>query len=120
MLLLVMSLVDGIGQVKGIELMVKCELPRRYIAVDSIGGPERGPSCTLIGVLSSHRRQYGLTLSSLIVPQTRRLPVTTLIHVTFTNFTPLTTWQTQRHSLRHSKFSAYRRNTIALALSISP
>lgn len=37
-----MSPVDGIGQVKGIELMVKCELPRRYIAVDSLGGPERG------------------------------------------------------------------------------
>lgn len=29
-----MSPVDGIGQVKGIELMVKCELPRRYIAVE--------------------------------------------------------------------------------------
>lgn len=89
-MLLVMSLVGGIGQVKGIELMVKCELPKMYIAVDSIGGPERGPSCTLIGVLSSHRRQYGWTLSSLyhITPttyesayQTRRLPVTTLIHV---------------------------------------
>lgn len=64
-MLSVMSPVDGIGQVKGIELMVKCELPRKYIAVDSIGGPERGPSCTLIGVLSSHRRQYGWTLSSL-------------------------------------------------------
>lgn len=61
-MLSVMSPVDGIGQVKGIELMVKCELPRRYIAVDSIGGPEGGPSCTLIGVLSSHRRQYGWTL----------------------------------------------------------
>lgn len=68
MLLLVMSLVDGIGQVKGIELMVKYELP-------TVGGTsqltplevlkEGGPSCTLIGVLSSHRRQYGWTLSSL-------------------------------------------------------
>lgn len=126
-----MSPVDGIGQVKGIELMVKCELPKMYIAVDSIGGPERG---TFVHsdwrpVLAPAAIRVDSILTYHITPttyesayQTRRLPVTTLkfVYLPVTIFTPLTTWQTQRHSSRNSKFSAYRRNTIALALSISP
>lgn len=94
-MLSVMSPVDGIGQVKGIELMVKCELPRRYIAVDSLGGPERG---TFVHsdwrpVLAPAAIRVDSILTYHITPttyesayQTRRLPVTTLIYVTSDQF----------------------------------